>query len=40
MEGNKENYIFSMQSRQGFGLHCDVHDVFAIHFEGKKVWNI
>ena len=34
------NLYFSMQSRQAFGPHCDVHDVFAIHFEGEKVWNI
>ena len=29
-----------MQSHQAFGPHCDTHDVFAIHFEGEKVWNI
>ena len=34
------NLYFSMQSRQAFGPHCDPHDVFAIHFEGEKVWNI
>ena len=34
------NLYFSMQSRQAFGPHCDDHDVFAIHFEGEKVWNI
>ena len=34
------NLYFSMQSHQAFGPHCDEHDVFAIHFEGKKVWNI
>ena len=34
------NLYFSMQSRQAFGPHCDHHDVFAIHFEGEKVWNI
>ena len=34
------NLYFSMQSRQAFGPHCDTHDVFAIHFEGEKVWNI
>ena len=34
------NLYFSMQSHQAFGPHCDEHDVFAIHFEGEKVWNI
>ena len=34
------NLYFSMKSRQAFGPHCDDHDVFAIHFEGEKVWNI
>ena len=34
------NLYFSMQSHQAFGPHCDTHDVFAIHFEGEKVWNI
>jgi len=34
------NLYFSMQSHQAFGPHCDNHDVFAIHFEGEKVWNI
>ena len=29
-----------MQSHQAFGPHFDTHDVFAIHFEGEKVWNI
>lgn len=29
-----------MESHQAFGPHCDDHDVFAIHFEGEKVWNI
>ena len=29
-----------MQSHQAFGPHCDEHDVFAVHFEGEKVWNI
>ena len=23
-----------------FGPHFDMHDVFAIHFEGEKIWNI
>ena len=34
------NLYFSMESHQAFGPHCDEHDVFAIHFEGEKVWNI
>ena len=34
------NLYFSMESNQAFGPHCDEHDVFAIHFEGEKVWNI
>ena len=29
-----------MASHQAFGPHFDLHDVFAIHFEGEKVWNI
>ena len=40
MEGAKEILYFSMASHQAFGPHFDVHDVFAIHFEGEKVWNI
>ena len=34
------NLYFSMASHQAFGPHFDLHDVFAIHFEGEKVWNI
>jgi len=34
------NLYFSMESHQAFGPHCDEHDVFAVHFEGEKVWNI
>ena len=34
------NLYFSMESHQAFGPHCDEHDVFAIHFEGEKIWNI
>ena len=29
-----------MESHQALGPHCDDHDVFAIHFEGEKIWNI
>ncbi len=34
------NLYFSMASHKAFGPHFDLHDVFAIHFEGEKVWNI
>jgi len=34
------NLYFSMASHKAFGPHFDMHDVFAIHFEGEKVWNI
>ena len=34
------NLYFSMASHKAFGPHYDLHDVFAIHFEGEKVWNI
>ena len=29
-----------MQSHQAFAPHYDTHDVFALHCEGEKVWNI
>ena len=32
--------IFFYAEPSSFGPHCDTHDVFAIHFEGEKVWNI
>ena len=34
------NLYFSMQSHQAFAPHFDTHDVFALHCEGEKVWNI
>ena len=34
------NLYFSMASHKAFGPHFDLHDVFALHFEGEKVWNI
>ncbi len=34
------NLYFSMASHKAFGPHFDFHDVFAVHFEGEKVWNI
>ena len=33
-------FIFFMQSHQAFAPHFDTHDVFALHCEGEKVWNI
>ena len=34
------NLYFSMQSHQAFAPHFDTHDVFALHCEGEKCWNI
>ncbi len=34
------NLYFSMQSHQAFGPHFDTHDVFALHCDGEKTWNI
>ena len=34
------NLYFSMQNRQAFGPHFDTHDVFALHCDGEKTWNI
>ena len=34
------NLYFSMQSHQAFGPHFDTHDVFALHCDGEKIWNI
>ena len=34
------NLYFSMQSHQAFAPHYDTHDVFALHCEGEKIWNI
>ena len=34
------NLYFSMQSHQAFAPHFDTHDVFALHCEGEKVWNV
>ena len=34
------NLYFSMASHKSFGPHFDLHDVFAFHFEGEKLWNI
>ena len=40
MEDVKTNLYFSMQSHQAFAPHFDTHDVFALHCEGEKLWNI
>ncbi|MEQ8354972.1 MAG: cupin domain-containing protein [Kiloniellaceae bacterium] len=37
---SQANLYFSMSQRQAFGPHCDVHEVFALHCNGEKVWNI
>jgi len=37
---SQANLYFSMAQRQAFGPHCDVHEVFALHCNGEKVWNI
>ena len=34
------NLYFSMQSHQAFVPHFDTHDVFALHCQGEKMWNI
>src|SRR3546814_10732308 len=37
---SQANLYFSMSQRQAFGPHCDVHEVFAVHCNGEKVWNL
>lgn len=37
---SQANLYFSMSQRKAFGPHCDVHEVFAVHCSGEKVWNI
>ncbi|THD36564.1 MAG: cupin [Sphingomonas sp.] len=34
------NAYCSFQGIQAFRSHCDLHDVFAVHCEGEKVWRI
>ena len=34
------NVYCSFQGVQAFRRHCDLHDVFAVHCEGEKVWRI
>ena len=37
---SQANLYFSMHQHKAFGPHCDVHEVFAVHCAGEKVWNI
>lgn len=34
------NAYCSFEGVQAFASHCDMHDVFAVHLHGKKVWRI
>lgn len=34
------NLYFSRVERKAFDVHCDTHDVYALHFAGEKVWRI
>ena len=34
------NAYFSFKDVQAFNSHCDLHEVFAVQLEGKKVWRI
>lgn len=34
------NAYCSFRAVQAFPSHCDLHEVFALHCEGEKVWNI
>ena len=34
------NLYFSMQSHKAFAPHFDTHDVFALHCDGEKTWNV
>ncbi|HEX8571629.1 MAG TPA: cupin domain-containing protein [Allosphingosinicella sp.] len=34
------NIYCSFEGVQAFASHCDLHEVFAIHCEGEKIWNI
>lgn len=36
----QSNLYCSWQSWQGFSTHYDLHDVWAVHLEGRKFWNI
>ncbi|NIA68203.1 hypothetical protein HBA54_06325 [Pelagibius litoralis] len=37
---SQANLYFSMHQHKAFGPHCDVHEVFALHCAGEKIWNI
>lgn len=32
------NLYYSRRANKAFGVHCDTHDVFALHCEGEKEW--
>ena len=34
------NLYMSSKRKQGFKVHFDTHDVFAVHVEGEKIWNV
>ena len=34
------NLYLSSKKKQGFKVHYDTHDVFAVHVEGEKVWHV
>ena len=34
------NCYVSCPNKQGFDTHYDMHDVFAVHLEGKKTWRV
>ncbi|MDC0073514.1 cupin domain-containing protein [Alphaproteobacteria bacterium] len=34
------NIYFSIKGHQGFDVHFDVHEVFALHLIGEKEWNL
>ncbi|MPY71877.1 MAG: hypothetical protein GEU92_17555 [Alphaproteobacteria bacterium] len=34
------NLYFSRVERKAFDVHCDTHDVYALHLAGEKVWRI
>ncbi|MCB1882406.1 MAG: cupin-like domain-containing protein [Geminicoccaceae bacterium] len=34
------NLYLSSKRKQGFKVHYDTHDVFAVHVEGEKVWHV
>lgn len=34
------NLYFSRAERKAFDVHCDTHDVYALHLAGEKVWRI